>query len=299
MKTYLARDGAPLKLRVLGRGRPVVLLHGLGASGGQWLPFIWPHLSRYRFYIPDLRAMGKSAAAGYNQPDIFQNHMEDLQDLISHFGLSDILLGGHSLGSSVALHWQRAGGFRHVRGYLHIDQSPCVPNREDWTYGVFGPDQTRVFAALAQLREMLNQHAACEDLAGLPLPVRTQALRIIGEAFSRVTGRPAVAPLLPWLARSPRLLKRHFPVLRLADLDKLLNSYLNAHDYRDSLRDCQTPLRVFVGMRSPIYHPAGQMSIAELAAQGEVVRFPRAGHLPPFEQPLLFSRQFGRFLSSA
>lgn len=298
MYSYPCRDGQNLKLRILGQGQPVVLLHGLGASGAQWLPFIWPHLRRFRFYLPDLRAMGQSRHSSYNQDDIFENHMQDLDDLITHFGLDRILLGGHSLGNTISLHWQRAGGFRHVQRYLHIDQSACVRNQPDWNYGVFGSDQPRVFAGLQQLRTLLSQHRQYDTIASLPRASRQQVLQVIGTAFGRITGQRMAEPLLRWLAHHPRLLERRFPVRRLADLDRLLGSYLNAHDYRASLQDCAVPTTLVVGMRSPIYDPRGQLAMAQWLRDCRVARFERAGHLPPFQQPLLFSREFARFLAA-
>ena len=103
-----ARDGQQLHVRVLGRGRPVLLLHGLGSSGMQWLSFVLPLLGVVKFYRPDLRGAGRSAAVGLNQPDMFQNHVEDVEDvedLVRHFGLQDFLLAGHSMGATTALHW--------------------------------------------------------------------------------------------------------------------------------------------------------------------------------------------------
>ena len=296
MSHYPSRDGHDLHIHVLGRGKPVVLLHGLGASGRQWLPFIWPHLRRYRFYIPDLRAMGRSANVSYNQPDIFQNHVEDLEDLLAHFKLNRVLLGGHSLGNTISLHWQRSGGFDQVERYLHIDQSACVRNQADWNYGVFGHEQDQVFAGLAALRQVLSQHPDAEIIADLPFVARRELLDAIGQAFARITGQGVVAKLLPLLAQHPKLLQRRFPVKRLADLDTLLHSYLNAHDYRDSLQGCRTPTTLMVGMQSPIYDPRGQLAMADWLHDCTVVPFERAGHLPPFQQPLKFTREFSRFL---
>jgi pimeloyl-ACP methyl ester carboxylesterase len=34
-----------------------------------------------------------------------------VEDIVRHFGLRDLLLAGHSMGASTALHCQRAGGF--------------------------------------------------------------------------------------------------------------------------------------------------------------------------------------------
>ena len=73
MPLFPARDGQSLHVRILGRGQPVLMLHGLGMQGRDWLPFVLPFLRRYQFYMPDLRGAGQSASARFNQPDVFQS----------------------------------------------------------------------------------------------------------------------------------------------------------------------------------------------------------------------------------
>ena len=53
MPLFPARDGQSLHVRILGRGQPVLMLHGLGMQGRDWLPFVLPYLRCYQFYMPD------------------------------------------------------------------------------------------------------------------------------------------------------------------------------------------------------------------------------------------------------
>lgn len=295
-QTVIARDGHPLRVRIVGRGQPVVLLHGLGMKAAHWLPFIWPYSHRFRFYLPDFRAVGAGKDAGTKHADIFQMHMEDVQDIVDHFGLQDFPLVGYSLGGSTALHWQRMGGFARVSRYLHIEQTPCIPNGEDWNYGLFGHEQEDGFALLGRLRELLDQHADYANLADLPFLVRRKTMRLLAEAFVRLSGRRALGPVIAGLAWVPCVLRWLTPLTRMTDMRIHLASYLNAHDYRPGLRNCRTPITVIVGMDSHLYAPAGQMVISDLAQECRVVRFEKSGHLPFLSEPLKFTRELGRFL---
>jgi pimeloyl-ACP methyl ester carboxylesterase len=291
------RDGQPIYVRVIGRGEPVVLLHGLGMKSSHWLPFILPFLHRFRFYMPNFRGAGHSLPVRLNQPDVFQNHMEDVEDIVRHFGLRDFQLVGYSLGASTALHWQRAGGFAGVRRYLHIDQSPCVGNRADWSHGLFGQRQGELFEALRRLEALLNEHAHVEEIHQLPQAVRVRVALLLADTFSRILGRRHAAKMLQVSSRSSWLLSRLMPITRLADIRAYLQSYLaGGHDYRQSLPACETPVTVMIGMRSPLYHPAGQMAIADYARDCRVVRLERSGHVPLMDEPLRFTRELGRFL---
>lgn len=288
------RDGQRLYVRVIGRGRPVLLLHGLGASGLQWLPFLWPLLREATFYLPDLRGSGRSRDVVFNQSDMFQNHAEDVEDIVRHFGLSDFLLGGHSMGATTSLHWLEAGGFEGVRGYLHIDQSPSVANREDWLHGLLGEAQDEYFQGLQALAALLDEHAHHPHVATLPRVARARAVDLLAQAQERL-GSPLPAQVLRVIGRWPALLRR-LPLVSPRQMQGILGTYLQSRDYREALRRCPVPVTVMVGMRSVLYAPEGQMAIADYAPECRIVPFERGGHLLPFEQPLKFTRELRRFI---
>jgi pimeloyl-ACP methyl ester carboxylesterase len=292
------RDGQRLHVRVIGRGpRPVLLLHGLGSSGAQWLPFAWPLQREATFYLPDLRGGGRSLDVAFNQPDMFQNHAEDVEDIVRHFGLDDFLLGGHSMGATTSLHWLAAGGFGGVRGYLHIDQAPSVANREDWPHGLLGAGQEDYFDGLRALATLLDAHTDHAHVAMLPRSARDRAVELLARAQERL-GSPLPAQALRAIGRVPALLRR-VPLMSPRQMQGILGSYLQSRDYREALRRCPVPVTVMVGMRSVLYAPAGQMAIADYAPDVRIVPFERGGHLLPFEQPLKFLHELRRFIRQA
>ncbi len=299
MALVTVRDGQQLHVRVLGRGRPVLMLSGLGMHSGHWLPFIWPFLYRFKFYLPDFRGIGQSGHVRFNQADIFQNHMEDVQDVIAHFRLNDYLLAGYSLGGSTALHLQRAGGFASVSRYLHIDQSPCIGNRADWPHGVFGARQDELFSQMHRLHDVLVNYTQFDQLAELPEQARRQAAAILAEVLTTISGHSWLKPLLAKALMSPKLLSKHLPLTQVQDCVACLSAYTKGgHDYRASLKGCETPITVMVGMKSPLYAPAGQMAIADYAANVRIVRLHNSGHVPLTDEPINFVRELGRWLKA-
>lgn len=100
-------DGVELAWRELGKGRPVVLLHGLFSSAEvNWVKY--GHAAAvaakgFRVIMPDLRGHGSSDkphdAAAYPS-DILSR---DLEALIAHLGLTNFDLGGYSLGARTTL----------------------------------------------------------------------------------------------------------------------------------------------------------------------------------------------------
>jgi len=294
------RDGQHLHVRVLGRGQPVLLLHGLGMSGAHWLPFILPHLHRHRFILPDLRGAGGSADVPFKPGDIFQAHAEDVQDVIAHLGLTDLLLGGISLGATTSLHLLSLDGFGPVRRYLHIDQSPCIGNRPDWPHGLFGARQEAMFARLREVLATLEAHPDCRHLAELPAPARREAGDRLAEVMAQMAGGSHLRGLLRLVFRLPAVVLGRVS-LPLGDLDHLrryLPAYLSGgHDYRPALAACGVPVTVMLGANSPLYAEAGQRVLAAYHPSSRVVRFERSGHVPLKDEPLRFARELTRFLT--
>lgn len=296
------RDGAALHVRVLGRGQPVLMLPGLGMSGSSWLPFILPHLGRFRFHLVDFRGAGGSAEVALKPGDVFQAHMEDVQDVIAHFGLRDFFLVGISLGGTTSLHLQREGGFAAVKRYMHIDQSPCVGNCEDWSHGLFGSRQNELFAKLREIVAVLDRHPQCQRFADLPVAARQEAGDTLAEVLALMAGGKALRPLLRAAMRLPRplLARVPLPMARLNDMRTYLAAYAaGGHDYRASLVRDAVPVTVITGVRSPLYAEAGQALVASAHPRSRIVRFERSGHVPLKDEPLRFARELGRFLREA
>ena len=295
------RDGQQLKVRVFGAsmGQPVLMLPGLGMSASYWLPIIAPFANRYRFYLPDFRGLGLSANLAFNQPDVYQNHMEDIQDVISHFKLKDKLLVGYSLGATISMHLQRAGQFDGVKRYLHIDQTPCIRNQADWTYGLMGEQQEVLFKLIKETDALLAQHPLAKYLGDIPLSKRGDIVDKIQQIRAKLGGdsqikawhKPLILGLLP--------LSNKIPLTRIDHIRAYFASYTGeGYDYRDSLKTCTTPITQIVGMNSALYNPQGQMQIADFAKQVKVVRFERSGHAPFMNEPRKFIRVIGDFLAN-
>jgi len=118
---WTASDGIELAWRELGKGAPVVLLHGLFSDGHvNWIKF--GHAAKIaalgrRVIIPDLRAhglSGKPHEAAHYPPGVLGR---DLIEFVAHLGLEDYDLGGFSLGARTTV--QGVGkGLRPTRAVL-------------------------------------------------------------------------------------------------------------------------------------------------------------------------------------
>lgn len=88
---------------VLGRGRPVILLHGWLGSWRYWIPAMQQISVRYRTYALDLWGFGESA----KEPRLygFEAQVRLLAEFMERLGISKAALVGHGLGAAVATHY--------------------------------------------------------------------------------------------------------------------------------------------------------------------------------------------------
>lgn len=94
-------DGDLVHYEVLGRGRPVILLHGLLGSWRYWIPTIQHLQQNFRVYALDLYGFGDSA----KKPEKYalRHQVALVADFMQEMGLPKAALIGHDLGAYVAV----------------------------------------------------------------------------------------------------------------------------------------------------------------------------------------------------
>jgi non-heme chloroperoxidase len=126
-----APDGASLFVAEWGSGPPVVFTHAWGLRSDQW-DYQVPALAAagLRCVLYDRRGHGRSdrPAAGYD----LDTMADDLAAVIDHFGLRDITLVAHSLGSKEAVRYlTRHGDAQVARLVLVAPVTPLIRRTAD------------------------------------------------------------------------------------------------------------------------------------------------------------------------
>jgi pimeloyl-ACP methyl ester carboxylesterase len=99
-RQFTSSDGTVLKYRIVGEGRPLVIVHGGNSSASSYYAVAKLLKDQYRAYILERRSYGVSEES--RSPNSYMNEAKDVHGLIDVIG-ADTFLFGHSAGSLVSL----------------------------------------------------------------------------------------------------------------------------------------------------------------------------------------------------
>ncbi len=91
-----------LFFKELGKGQPLIVLHGLFGFSDNWLTHAKKFSDYFRVVLVDLRNHGHSP---WSDEFSYALMVDDLSQLIQKLNLSEIIMLGHSMGGKVAMHF--------------------------------------------------------------------------------------------------------------------------------------------------------------------------------------------------
>jgi 3-oxoadipate enol-lactonase len=94
------RRASALYCAIYGSGTPLLLIHGLGASGMMFQPLIPALAARYQVIVPDLRGHGQSRRLP--GPDSTDRLTADIENLLDMLGVGSCYALGYASGGAVA-----------------------------------------------------------------------------------------------------------------------------------------------------------------------------------------------------
>ena len=299
MPHYLMPDGEKLYVREFGQGTPVLVLSGLGMQSWQWLPFLYQHRKKYRFYIPDWRGFGDSAQCKIPTLDAISSHWQDLNCFINQYADTAFHVIAYSMGATTAMHGMQYGRFQdHISSYLHIDQTPKISVDADWPHGLFAEKHADFKVILQNIADLLAQNAQYRLVSDLTASMRTELVKQ-WLAFIQLQAKPSrTAALFQKAFHQPYLQKFMLPIQRLDYMAWYIQNYLDhQEDYRSALRQLDRPATFFIGEDSKLYPTQGQKLIASSVPHAKTVIFKKSGHTPLLSEPRKFSQEITRFLN--
>jgi pimeloyl-ACP methyl ester carboxylesterase len=264
LQTFIASDGARIFYRDKGRGRPLVLLHGLMAHG-DFFREQTPLADDFRLIRIDLRGHGASALAG--EPPRVEQLAGDVAELADALDLQGAVGVGWSMGATILWHVLTGPAAGRFAGAVVIDMTARVLNDENWDLGL-SPEACKARSA-----------AIREDFASFA--------RSAGEGIFAQPVANGARALADWASLE---FARNDPAMIAA-----LWASLVRQDVRSLLQRIQHPTLVVHGAQSRLYGDDTADHLVAALPNAEAVRFDASGHAPHLEQPELFNRTLRDF----
>lgn len=226
---------------VLGRGRPVIFLHGWVGSWRYWIPVMQAASTSFRAYALDLWGFGDSSKNRLNYP--IEQQLQLLERFLEQMGIMKTAVIGHGLGAVLALlyaqrHPQAVDrvmvvGFPGEVGLVNARLRSAAPlELAEWLLGRNGISEA--VRADAPKTDAAALRITLQDMGSLPL---AQLWRKMSTACLMVNGEkdPAVQPLpVEQLVEMPAQMHAvsfeqsgHFPMLEEGSkFNRLMSDFL-------------------------------------------------------------------------
>jgi len=268
-KGTIAVAGAQLYYEEMGRGTPVVLLHGHSFDRRMWDPQVAELARHYRVIRYDMRGYGRSSLPVEGQQFL---HADDLHHLLQALHIPKAHLVGVSLGGFVAVDLMA----------LHPESVLSVVSCSGSIYPRPGPEEPITEVEIARRRSEIAQLQARGTTA-----FKAQWLKSLLKSSGVDSVRSA--PLLRQMVQEwsmwqplhvePRVLLGHSLVPRL-----------QAHPV-------QVPLLLLAGARESAARQQDNETLQKLVPGAQVAVVPNAGHVANLDNPAAFTQAVLQFLA--
>ena len=291
MASITLRDGTRLRYRKIGKGEPILLLHGFGLNAAHWQAFVTPLMNRYCFIIPDLRGHGGSYKFSFSQPHSpFEQFCEDIDELVRTLGLRTFGLAGYSMGAVIGLHYLIYYGQDKVDRYLHIEAGPKFHSDFDWSLG-FNRD------AIEKAQNLIGKYSGDFDtkspLQHLPSEF-ISAYREFIWMLAQISWPPGVVQrfvrTMPDLLCHPWLPHWH---VACSIFKYLLEQ---GYDLCGELRSIRIPITIMAARHSQFFPIDALHWMIDQLDRSKLIVFENSGHGLMYSEPLKFVWSIRGFL---
>jgi proline iminopeptidase len=277
--TKMSIRGISLNVKVMGKGYPLVLMHGGPSADLYTMLEFKPLRDTFTLVFYDHRCNGRSTGVDVTTMT-FENLTADADALRQALGFEKWAVLGHSFGGNVALEY----ALRYPNNLSHLilvntggdyvwprERAPELLEKRGYS-----PEIVDI------ARRHFNGQYEPEDMF--------QNLMKLGKAYNPYTG----------IAQLPHMLLPAVKTkLRPETLIFAGNTYLQTWSVMDRLGEIRVPTLVMAGRDDFVYPPKSQEELADAIPNSRLVLIDRAGHNPHDEQPAATIKAIREFMDSA
>lgn len=254
-------DCMSLHVEKIGRGEPLVMIHGWGMHSGMWMQATELLSQQFELHLIDLPGMGHS-----ENIDVYQLHT--VAEKIAEQIPANAYVLGWSLGGLIAT---KVALITPINKLVLVGSTPCFVQRDGWSYGMPSQIFESFFAGAVQ-----NYQGTMNKLL---------ALIAMGSKNARATSKM----LRDALALRPP--PNHQGLLGALDI-------LRTSDLRDALSDIDIPTLFIHGEHDKLVPVEAAEWMSQQFSQAKLHVIKGAAHEPFISHPQDFTQQVIEFLKT-
>jgi proline iminopeptidase len=290
---FIDANGLMIYYKVLGRGEPLLIVHGgPGASHDYFLPYLLPLARHHRLIFIDERGSGRSQGLEDRSGYTVENMAEDVEAVRHALGLGKITLLGHSYGGALAQAyalkyqsnlshlilgstWSSTRALNEVFVRMKQNLSPEVRQRIDSleSVGLFGHGRD-----YEKNRYTSDYMVAAWGEGYFPYLYQNRP-------------DPNYDPL-----QNGKMSWELYREMWGEHGEFVVDGNLKSVEYTDRLNTIKVPTLILVGDHDEC-DPSLAEAIHQKIAGSKLVRFPKAGHMTFVDQPEMFTKAVESFLA--
>ena len=289
---FIDARGALIYYELLGRGTPLVILHGgPGASHDYFLPYLLPLARQHRLVFIDERGSGKSEKLENPSGYTVESMAEDVEAVRQGLKLGEISLLGHSCGGVLA----QAYALKYQRNLTHLVLCSTFHSTSK---------MNEVFRRMmAEMDPELRNRIESLEKAGLFGTGKVYERNRYSNDYMAAAWGEAYFPYLYQRRPDPN----YDPVangIMSWDLYRemwgssgefLIDGNMKSVEYGDRLHSITVPTLITAGDHDECA-PSLSREMHEKISGSKLVILPQSGHMTFVDQPGLFLKAVGEFL---
>jgi proline iminopeptidase len=290
---FVDANGALIYYKIVGRGTPLMIVHGgPGASHDYLLPYLLPLARGHRLVFIDERGSGRSERLEDARQYTVENMVEDVEAVRKALGLGKVSLLGHSYGGVLA----QAYAFKYQQNLTHLILGGTFHSTSAMNKVLANEKQAMPAEELKRLNEL--------EQAGLFGKGKAWERDRYPDEYAKLAWGDGYFPFLYQRRPDPNYDPAAGNTTTSWDLYRemwgshgefIIDGNLKSVEYADKLPGIKVPTLIICGDHDES-DPSLSRFMHEKISGSKLVVVPQAGHMAFVDQPGMYLKAVNEFL---
>ena len=265
---FIEIDGQKVHYRETGKGKPLILLHGVSSSLLTWNGWHKELSKDFRVISVDLPAFAITGPFP-NDDYSFNHYLEFLEKFMDKLGIEKTYMAGNSFGGNLTWRFAHKNPNRVIKIAI-LDASGLKKNKNSLAFFLSSTPGISILSHYFTPKFMVEK--SVKDFYGDPSKVTDSLVTTYYELLLRKGNRQAFTKVL-----------NQFDENELKKIPTILS-------------EIKTPTLILWGEKDPRYFPEVAKKFHKYIPNAKLIIYPNVGHMPMEENPIQSAKDFRKFV---